>query len=1035
MTTLTESIVEAAALAWLESLGYTVLTGPDVAPGEAGAERASYGEVVLSERLRVALTRINPQLPPDALDEALRKVLRPESPALVPNNRAFHRMLVEGVPVEYRRDDGSIANDIAWLIDFDNPTRNSWLAINQFSVHEGRHTRRPDIVLFVNGLPLVVIELKNAASERATIWNAFQQLQTYKQQIPNLFVYNAALVISDGVEARVGALTASWERFAPWRTIAGHELAPPSMPQLQVLVRGLLEPYRLLEFVRSFIVFEDMGGGNLEKKLAGYHQLHAVNKAVESTIAASSPDGSRRAGVVWHTQGSGKSLTMVFYVGRLVVHPAMANPTILVLTDRIDLDDQLFGVFARCQQLLRQAPVQAEHREQLRQLLNVASGGIIFTTIQKFLPPEDKSSQALTRRRNVVVIADEAHRSQYGFEAKLDPSTGVLTYGFAQRVRNALPNASYLGFTGTPIELTDRSTRQVFGDYIDIYDIQRAVDDGATVKIYYENRVARLDLDEDERPRLDAEFEEVTEGEEVERKEALKSKWTALEAIVGTEKRLSLIAADLIAHFEQRLNVMYGKAMVVCMSRRICVDLYNQIIKLAPAWHNDDDEQGAVKVIMTGSANDPPEWQEHIRTKARREALAQRFRDPRTPFQLVIVRDMWLTGFDAPVLNTLYIDKPMRGHGLMQAIARVNRVFRDKPGGLVVDYIGLADQLRLALADYTLSGGTGQPALSQADAIATMIEKYEICVGLFHGFAWSDWTSGNPSERLSLLPAAQEHILDQEDGAARLSKAVRDLSSAFALATPADASLAIRDDVAFFQAVRAALVKTTASGRALSDEQLDHAVRQLVSQAIAPGEVIDVFKAAGIDKPEISILSEEFLAEIRGLPQKNLAVELLRKLLNDELKTRSQTNLVQSRSFSEKLEQSIRAYQSRAIEAIQVIEELIVLARDMQAAKQRGDATGMSAEELAFYEALELNDSAVTVLGDDTLRSIARELAQSIKGNLSIDWTVRESVRARMRVLVKRILRKYGYPPDKQERAAQTVLEQAELMSEAWSVE
>ena len=1033
MTTFTESLVEQAALAWLEALGYGVLAGPALSPGEASAERESLADVVLAGRLREALARLNPELPPDALDDAFRKVTRPAAPGLPQNNRAFQRMFVEGVPVEYRRADGSLASDSARLADFDYPTRNNFLAVNQLSVREGRATRRPDIVLFINGLPLVVIELKNAASERATIWQAFEQLQTYKHEIPSLFVYNAVLVISDGTEARMGSLTANRERFLPWRTVEGTALAPISMPQLQVLVRGVFEPYRLLELLRSFIVFEDFGGGNVEKKLAGYHQFHAVNRAVESTVAASSPDGSRRAGVVWHTQGSGKSLTMVFYAGRLVLHPAMQNPTIVVLTDRIDLDDQLFGVFARCHELLRQQPVQAEDREQLRRLLNVASGGIVFTTIQKFLPGDGKGEQALTQRRNVVVIADEAHRSQYGFDARLDPKTGELIYGFAQRVRDALPNASYLGFTGTPIELTDRNTRQVFGDYIDIYDIQQAVDDGATVKIYYENRVARLDLNEAERPRLDAEFEEVTEGEEEARKAALKSKWTTLEAIVGTEKRLALIADDLLTHFELRLDVLSGKAMIVCMSRRICIELYQQIVKLAPAWHSDDDEQGAVKIIMTGSATDPEAWQPHIRTKARREALAQRFRDPSTPFRLVIVRDMWLTGFDAPCLHTIYIDKPMRGHGLMQAIARVNRVFRDKPGGLVVDYIGLADQLRLALADYTLSGGTGQPALSQADAVAAMRETYEICASFFHGFDWQDWTRGSPSERLSLLPAAQEQLLDQEDGPARFNEAVRKLAQAFALATPDEEALAIRDDVAFFQAVRTALVKTTASGAALSDEQLDHAVRQLVAQAIAPGQVIDVFTAAGISKPDISILSDEFLAEVRGLPQKNLAVELLRKLLNDEIKARAQTSLVQARSFSEKLEQSVLAYQNRALETVQVIEELIALANELRAAQQRGEATGMTTEEYAFYQALEVNDSAVQVLGDDTLRSIARELVQAVKGNLSIDWMLRESVRAKMRVLVKRILRKHNYPPDKQEQATQTVLEQAELLSETWA--
>ncbi|KAB8140729.1 type I restriction endonuclease subunit R [Chloroflexia bacterium SDU3-3] len=1029
----TESMVERAALAWLESVGYTVLSGPQIAPGEPQAERASYEQVVLPERLRSALQRLNPQLPAEALDEAYRRCAQPAAPALLQSNRAFHRMLIEGVPVEYRRPDGTIASDSARLLDFDSPLQNSWLAINQLSIHENRQTRRPDIILYVNGLPLIVIELKNAADAKATIWQAFGQLQTYKRELPSLFAYNAALVISDGTEARIGSLTADRERFLPWRTVDGEDLAPASMPQLQVLTKGILEPSRLLDLIRSFIVFEDHGGGNIEKKLAAYHQYHAVNKAVESTIAATSVEGSRRAGVVWHTQGSGKSLTMVFYAGRLVIHPAMQNPTIIVLTDRIDLDDQLFGVFARCHDLLRQTPTQAADRAHLRQLLGVAAGGVVFTTIQKFLPPEGAADAALSQRRNIVVIADEAHRSQYGFEGKLNPETGEITYGFAQRVRDALPNASFLGFTGTPIELTDRNTRSVFGDYIDIYDIQRAVADGATVPIYYENRVARLELPEPEKPKVDTAFDELTEGEEIERKEALKSKWSALEAIVGTEKRLALIAADLVEHFEQRQQVMQGKAMIVCMSRRICVDLYQQLIALRPDWHSDDDDQGALKIIMTGSAADPADWQTHIRTKARRESLAQRFRDPADRFQLVIVRDMWLTGFDAPSLHTMYVDKPMHGHSLMQAIARVNRVFRDKPGGLVVDYLGLADQLKLALADYTLSGGQGQTTHLQEEAVAAMREKYEICCDLFHGFDWSAWSSGTPSERLSLLPAAQEHIFEREDGPARLSQAVAALSKAFALATPHEQALRIREDVAFFQTIRAAVTKTTASGRAIRDDQLDHAVRQIVAQAIAPGEVINIFQAAGLPNPDISILSEDFLAEVRGLPHKNLAVELLRKLLDDEIKTRQRTSLVQSRAFSEKLEASVRAYQNRAIETAQVIEQLIELARHIKDAERRGEQSGLTPEELAFYEALGVSDSAVQVLGDDILKSIARDLVEAIRRNITIDWTVRESVQARMRVLVKRILRKHGYPPDQQEVATQTVLQQAELLSDVLS--
>ncbi len=1017
----TESIVEQAALAWLEALGFAVAHGPEIAPGELAAERDDYGQVVLHRRLRDALARLNPELPPEALDEAFRKLTRPESADLVANNRALHRMLVDGVNVEYRRPDGTIGGAQARAIDFDEPEANDWLAVNQFTVVENRRERRPDVVLFVNGLPLAVIELKNPADENATIRSAFNQLQTYKQDIPSLFVYNEALVISDGVEARIGTLTADRERFMPWRTIGGEDLAPASLPQLQVVLEGVFEKRRFLDLVRHFNVFEDDGRGVVVKKMAGYHQFHTVNRAVEETVAASGPNGDRRIGVVWHTQGSGKSLTMAFYAGRVILHPAMANPTLVVITDRNDLDDQLFGTFARCRELLRQEPVQAASRADLRAKLQVASGGVVFTTIQKFFPEgQDDRQPVLSDRRNIVVIADEAHRSQYDF---ID--------GFARHMRDALPHASFIGFTGTPLELTDKNTRAVFGDYIrPIYDIQQAVADGATVPIYYESRLARLELDEAERPKLDAEFEEVTEGEEIEHKERLKTKWAQLEALVGAEKRIRLIAQDLVNHFEQRLETLDGKAMVVCMSRRICVELYREIVRLRPAWHHEDDDKGAVKVVMTGSASDSSDWQPHIRNKPRREALAQRFKDPRDPLRVVLVRDMWLTGFDVPCLHTMYLDKPMRGHGLMQAIARVNRVFKDKPGGLVVDYLGLAHELKQALATYTDSGGKGKTAIDQEEAVAVMLEKYEVCCDLFAGFDWSPWTRGTPQERLALLPAAQEHILQQEDGKARLVRAVTELSQAFALAVPHLEAIRIRDDVAFFQAVKAVLAKG-APGERRSAEELELAIRQLVSRAIASDEVVDIFAAAGLNKPDISILSEEFLAEVRGLPQRNLAVELLRKLLSGEIRTRGRKNLVQARSFAEMLENAIRRYQNRAIETAQVIEELIELAREMRAADRRGEDLGLSEDELAFYDALEVNDSAVKVLGEPTLKTIARELVEAVRNNVTIDWTVKESVRAKLRVLVKRILRKYGYPPDKQEKATQTVLQQAELICAA----
>ena len=1040
----TESVVEEAALAWLEGLGYTILHGPDIAPGEPFAERDDYGQVVLEGRLRQVLQRFNPQAPPDALDEAFRRLTRPDSPSLVANNHAVHRYLVEGVPVEYQRADGSFRGDLIRVLDHDDPENNEFLAVNQFTVVEEKRERRPDVVLFVNGLPLAVIELKNPADENADIWRAFNQLQTYKQQIPSLFVYNEALLVSDGVLARVGTLTADREWFLPWRTVTGEELAAPSLPELQVVLEGAFDRRRFLDLIRHFIVFEDVGGGVLAKKMAGYHQYHAVNVAVEETVRACLPDeelrrigekrgiylarpardaqpGDRRVGVVWHTQGAGKSLTMAFYAGRIVLQPAMQNPTLVVITDRNDLDDQLYGTFARCHELLRQQPVQAQSRAHLRELLRTASGGVVFTTVHKFFPsPGTDQYPLLSDRRNIVVIADEAHRSQYDF-----------VDGFARHMRDALPRASFIAFTGTPIELADRNTRAVFGDYISIYDIRQAVYDGATVPIYYEGRLARLELDEAERPRVDPEFAEATEGEEVEHKERLKTKWAQLEAIVGAEKRIGLIAQDLVDHFEHRLEAMDGKAMIVCMSRRICVDLYNAIVALRPDWRHDDNDTGIIKIVMSGSASDPLEWQPHIRNKAAREELARRFKDPQDPFKVVIVRDMWLTGFDAPCLHTMYADKPMRSHGLMQAIARVNRVFKDKPGGLVVDYLGLAYQLRQALAAYTESGGQGETAIDQAKAVAVMLEKYEICVGIFHGFDWSTWTTGDAQVRLSLLPAAQEHVLQQEDGKNRLVKAVVALSKAFALAVPHDQALAIRDDVAFFQAVKSVLTKSVTDDRRRPDE-LDYAIRQIVSRAVASDEVIDIFAAAGLKKPDLSILSDEFLAEVRGLPQRNLAIETLRKLLEGEIRARGQKNIVQARSFAEMLENAIRRYQNRTIETAAVIEELIALAQEMREADRRGEQLGLTEDEVAFYDALEVNDSAVKVLGDETLQTIAQELVQAVRNSVTIDWTLRENVRAKIRVMVKRILRRHGYPPDKQEKATRTVLEQAEVLCREW---
>ena len=1018
-----ESTVEAAALDWLADFHWESRYGPSIAPGEIAAERDSYEEVVLSRRLADAIDHLNPMAPAAARAEALRTVIRLDAPTAIARNRLFHQLLVNGVEVEYAAGDGRIAGERIRVIDLDRPAANDWLAVNQFTILEAGETRRPDVILFVNGLPLVLLEVKDPTTETADIWSAFNQLQTYKAKIPAIFGYTELLVASNGVEARFGSVTSGREWFMRWRTIDGVEIAPANLTELEVLIRGLLTPDRLLDYLRNFVVFEDEAGGTA-KKLAGYHQFHAVNRAIEAAVAACRPEGDKRAGVVWHTQGSGKSLTMAFFAGRLVLEPALENPTIVVITDRNDLDDQLFGTFARCAELLRQEPVQAESSAHLKRLLSVAAGGVVFTTIQKFLPDAGGTRfPRLTDRRNVVVIADEAHRSQYDF---ID--------GFARNLRDALPNATFIGFTGTPIELSDRSTPAVFGDYVDVYDIARAVDDGATVPIYYESRLARLDLPDAEKPRVDAEFEEVTEGEEVSLREKIKSKWAALEALVGTQKRLSLVAADLVEHFEARTGMLEGKAMIVCMSRRIAVELYDELVRLRPSWHGATDAEGALKVVMTGSASDPLPWQAHIRNKSRREALARRFREPDDGFRVVIVRDMWLTGFDAPSLHTMYLDKPMRGHGLMQAIARVNRVFRDKPGGLVVDYLGVADQLRRALAEYTESGGTGKTAIDQEEAVAVFREKHEVCAALFHGFDHAKFFTGTPTERVSVLPAALEHVLAQDEGRERLLGSVSALSKAFALAVPHPDTLARRDEVAFFQAVRAALPKGGPEG-ARGPAEIEHAVRQIVAGAIVSEEVIDVFAAAGLPKPDISILSEEFLAEVRGLPQKNLAVELLRKLLTDEIKTRSRRNLVQSRAFSEMLETSLRKYQNRAIETAAVIEELIQLAKEMREANARGEELGLSDDELAFYDALETNDSAVAVLGDETLRTIARELVSTVRRNTTIDWAEKESVRARLRLIVKRVLRRYGYPPDKQEKATRTVLEQAELISASWGVE
>ena len=1027
MTTLTEADVEHAALDLLAAQGWRVAHGPDVAPGAPAAERDDYGQVVLERRLRDALAELNAALPASALDDAIRRLTRTEGATLEARNRAFHRMLVNGVEIEYRDVDGSVRGDSVAVLDFDNPACNDWLAVNQFTVTENRNTRRLDVVLFVNGLPLGVIELKNPTDEDATIWSAWQQLQTYKSELPALFSMNEALMVSDGNEARVGTLTAGREWFKPWRTVTGETLADPFTTELQVMLEGVFEPGRFLALVRDFIVFDDDGSGALVKKMAGYHQYHAVRVAVGETMRAArlqrsdgavadpggryesgrtpgGEHGDRRIGVVWHTQGSGKSLTMAFYAGAIIREPAMENPTIVVLTDRNDLDDQLFGTFSRCQDLLRQPPTQADSRADLRSKLSVNAGGVVFTTIQKFFPEQQSGDTrpALSDRRNIVVIADEAHRSQYDF-----------VDGFARHMRDALPSASFVGLTGTPIELRDANTRAVFGDYISIYDVQRSALDQATG--------AHL-LREPARPAGTG------RGRETEDRPGLRgghrgrgggaqgAAQDQVGAARGGRRRGEPRAPDrrgrrdpLRAATPGLGGQGDGGVHEPTHLRRVVPGVGAPSPQLARRRRPRRPEGGDDRL-----RSDPLDWQPHVGNKARREALAQRFRDPADPLKMVLVRDMWLTGFDAPSLHTMYVDKPMRGHGLMQAIARVNRVFGDKPGGLVVDYLGLAQELKQAVATYTDSGGAGRATLNQEEAVAVMLEKHEVCCALFHGFDWSKWTTGNAQERLGLLAA------------------VRELSQAFALAVPHPETTRIRDDVGFFQAVRAALSKSATEAR--TDEDLDLAVRQIISRAVASEGVMDIFAAAGLDKPDISVLSDEFLAEVQGMPHLNLAVELLQKLLRGEVSARRRTNVVQARSFAEMLEQTLRRYQNRAIEAAQVIEELIALAKDMREANARGERLGLSEDELAFYDALETNDSAVQVLGDDTLRDIARELVDTVRSNVTIDWTVRENVRANLRRMVRRVLRKHGYPPDKQEKATRTVLEQAEALSEGWSV-
>jgi type I restriction enzyme R subunit len=1062
-----ENHVEQACLAWLMALGWDVRHGPEVSPPDAktpGTERDTYREVALKHRLRDAIRRLNRHIPAGAQDEACRMVLNANIPGQVQANRQMHRWLVEGVPVQYQKD-GETRGDRVKLVDWADVARNDWLALNQFTIQGPKLTRRPDVVLFLNGLPVVVVELKNPGDENADLWAAFNQLQAYKEDIPDLFQSNGLLVISDGIEARVGSLTADQERFMAWRTIDGVTVDPLGpMKELETLVHGLFQRDLLLDYLRHFILFED--DGKLVKKVAGYHQFHAVRAVVESVLVASNPqtDATRRGkgGVVWHTQGAGKSIEMTCLGGKLMQHPAMGNPTLVMVTDRNDLDNQLFGVFAGAAELLRETPVQADTRPKLRELLaNRPSGGIIFTTIQKFTPGEDEDSfPVLSDRHNIVVICDEAHRSQYGFQASMpklqkqlkdarkssaanepmalqaaEPAADYrrlrnVRYGYAQHLRDGLPNATFVAFTGTPVSLEDRDTRAVFGDYVHIYDVEQAVRDGATVPIYYESRLARLELQEAEATLLDDEVEELTEDEEDDTAKAAQlRRWAALEKLVGAPPRIQKVAADLVEHFENRLASLDGKAMVVAMSREICVHLYDAIVALRPSWHDPDPEKGAIKVIMTGSASDKALLKPHIYSKDVKKRLERRYKDPADPFKLVIVRDMWLTGFDAPCMHTMYVDKPMKGHNLMQAIARVNRVFKDKPGGLVVDYIGIANELKAALKDYTQAKGKGKPTIAAEDALAVLLEKMDVLHDMLHGFDYADFRT----KAWQLLPGVANRVLGLEDGKKRFADTVLAASKAFALCCTLDAALAQRDELAFLQAVKAALTKFGTSGKKLSDEQKEHALRQIISKAVVSAEVVDIFKAAGLNRPDIGILSEEFLEDVRHMKERNLAVELLERLLKDDIRSRFKTNVVQQAKFSELLQQSLQRYRNRAIETAQVIEELIEMAKKFHAAAQRGEQLGLNDDELAFYDALATNEAAVRELGDQTLRTIAVELTQKLRASVTVDWSVRETVRARLRVMVKTLLKRYKYPPDRQDEATETVLKQAESLSAEWS--
>ncbi len=1068
MTRITESHIEEFAIELLERQGYGYIYAPNIAPDGETPERESYEQVVLIDRLRRAVKRINPTIPTEQQEEAIREIQRIALPELISNNETFHRYLTEGIPVSYQQD-GSERGDLVWLVDFQDPLNNNFVVSNQFTVIENNHNKRPDVLLFVNGLPLVLVELKNATDENATVNAAFRQMETYKSQIPSLFTYNALLIISDGLEAKAGSLSAGLSRFLAWKSADGETEASHLVSQLETMITGMLNKETLLDLIRHFIVFEKTKHEDAEtgivtietvKKIAAYHQYYAVNRAVESTLRASGyikekqeigiieppqnydlpgvnqqPVGDRKGGVVWHTQGSGKSLSMVFYTGKMVL--AMDNPTIVVITDRNDLDDQLFDTFAASKQLLRQTPVQAESRTDLRDLLKVASGGIVFTTIQKFNPEEGNVYDLLSDRENIIVIADEAHRTQYGFKAKMvdekndagDVIGKKTVYGFAKYMRDALPNATYLGFTGTPIEHTDVNTPAVFGNYVDIYDIAQAVEDGATVRIYYESRLAKVNLSEEGRQLVETLDDELEQEDLTDTQKAF-TKWTQLEALVGSENRIKKIANDIVNHFEERQAVFEGKGMIVTMSRRIAADLYDAIIAIRPEWHSDELNKGVIKVVMTTNSSDGAKIAKHHTTKEQRRRLAERMKSPDDELKLVIVRDMWLTGFDAPSMHTLYIDKPMKGHNLMQAIARVNRVYKDKPGGLVVDYLGIASDLKKALSFYSDSGGKGDPAIAQEQAVSLMLEKLEVISNMLHGFSYEDYFEADTSKKLSTILAVEEFILGLNDGKKRFINEVTALSKAFAIAIPHDEAMDAKDEVAFFQAVKARLVKfdITSSGR--TNEELETTIRQVIDKALVSEQVIDVFDAAGLKKPDISILSEEFLLELKNMEHKNIALEVLKKLLNDEIKNRAKKNLVKSRSLLEMLESSIKKYHNKILTAAEVIEELIELSQEIIAIDNEANEMGLTDFEYAFYTAVADNDSARELMQKDKLRELAVVLTETIRQNASIDWTIKENVKAKLKVAVKRLLRRYGYPPDMQMLATETVLRQAEMIAE-----